>query len=229
MGLDLRTFVENDIRQHPRVAYQRLLSNDELRSIVASLPVLSPFKKEFKGAISVLDWDHRLPSQVLLMRLFGYYSMRSLASGQEAFDDRLESIGERDVFPEFDVPDFDQLGADEAYEIPVYLDKKMGECRLTSSWRREIKSSDFKLATQIARDSKAFREIKAENRSRLPGLGDLEAVSWTPPCESGHETWTIDVWYLLTFDGRIGAGQSLLVDLNAKEVVTVREFSVKAG
>ena len=60
-------------------------------------------------------------------------------------------------------------------------------------------------------------------------LGDLEAVSWTPPCETGHPRWTLDVWYLLAFDGRVGSGRSLLVDLEDRKVVTVRDFSVRAG
>jgi hypothetical protein len=52
---------------------------------------------------------------------------------------------------------------------------------------------------------------------------------WTPPCESGHAHWTLDVWYLLAFDGRVGSGRSLLVDLGERQVIRVRDFSVRAG
>ena len=60
-------------------------------------------------------------------------------------------------------------------------------------------------------------------------LGDLEAVSWTPPCESEHQEWTLDVWYLQAFDGRVGTGRSFLVDVKQSTVVAVRDFSVRTG
>ena len=60
-------------------------------------------------------------------------------------------------------------------------------------------------------------------------LGDAEATSWTPPCESGHSSWTLDVWYLLAYDGMFGQGRSFLVDLDEERVVSVREFSLRPG
>jgi hypothetical protein len=54
-------------------------------------------------------------------------------------------------------------------------------------------------------------------------------VSWTPPCESDHVRWTLDVWYLLAFDGRIGSGRSFLADLESKQIISVRDFSVRTG
>ena len=40
-------------------------------------------------AISIVDWDHRLPSSNLILRVYGYYSEDTLEAGYEAFDDRL--------------------------------------------------------------------------------------------------------------------------------------------
>jgi hypothetical protein len=54
-------------------------------------------------------------------------------------------------------------------------------------------------------------------------------VSWTPPCETQHERWTLDVWYLLAFDGRVGTGRSFLIDLGTSAVVSSRDFSVRTG
>ena len=56
-----------------------------------------------------------------------------------------------------------------------------------------------------------------------------DAVSWTPPCETQHSRWTLDVWYLLAFDGRVGTGRSFLIDLVDNLVVTSRDFSVRTG
>ena len=69
----------------------------------------------------------------------------------------------------------------------------------------------------------------ASTINRPSYLGELEAVSWTPPCETQHGRWTLDVWYLLAFDGRVGTGRSFLIDLVDNLVVTSRDFSVRTG
>ena len=79
------------------------------------------------------------------------------------------------------------------------------------------------------KSSPEFATLQSSLVSRPSHLGGLEAVSWTPPCESAHATWTLDVWFLLAFDGRTGTGRSVLVDLAGKQLVTVRDFSVRAG
>lgn len=222
------------LRLHPRIAYQGLFGDAASRSrIAATLPTLVPFKSRYHGAIAVLDWDHRLPSKSFALRIYAYYEPDSLAAGEEAFDDRLEEIGTRDRFPEFDVPDFADLPADEAYEVELAEGGEVQRCRLTSSWRRDVSDKDAMWAVDAARASKEFKQVSAAAADRPRHLGDLEAVSWTPPCESGHPRWTVDVWYLLAFDGRIGTGRSLLVELGAKaserRVVAMRDFSVRAG
>src|SRR5688572_2683837 len=143
MASDLRVFVAQDLRLHPRVAYQGLLAGDRARTDLAGrLPPLLPFRREYAGAVAVVDWDHRLPSKTLALRIYAYYSQDTLEAGEEAFDDRLEEIGRRDRYPEFDVPDFDHLAADEAYEVELAPDGTVGRCRLTSAWRREIAAED---------------------------------------------------------------------------------------
>jgi hypothetical protein len=230
MAADLRVFVERDLRLHPRVAYQGLVADEAARRRIANaLPPLVPFRKQYEGAICVVDWDHRLPSKGLALRIYAYYDGKTLAAGEETFDDRLEEIGRRDRFPEFDVPDFDHLVADEAYEIELATDGMIGRCRLTSAWRREIAPSDSESAVAIAQRSDEFRRLAEAHPGRPAHLGDLEAVSWTPPCESQHPRWTLDIWYLLAFDGRIGTGRSFLVELGQKAVVAVRDFSVRTG
>ena len=220
----------SELSLHPRVAYQGLLADrEDAAEIAASLRPMPPFRDEYVGAVCVLDWDHRLPSKVLLLRVYAYYSEEGLAAGQETFDDRLEEIGRCDRFPEFDVPDFDQIAADEAYEIEIGVDGALGRSRLTSAWRRNISAKESKLATSVVRASEEFAEVIAESEDRPSHLGDLEAVSWTPPCESEHADWTLDVWYLQAFDGRVGTGRSFLVDADREKVVSVREFSVRTG
>jgi hypothetical protein len=227
---DLRTFLARDLRIHPRVSYQQIIRDDEPGpQIAAELPLLIPFRNQYYGAISVVDWDHRLPSVMLPLRIYAYYTESAFAAGEEAYDDRLEEIGRRDIYPEFDVPDFDNLDADEAYEIEIDPAGQVGRCRLTSAWRRHIAPSDAEAAVEITGKAGEFRRLEAAMSDRPDRLGGLEAVSWTPPCESQHHTWTIDVWYLLAFDGRVGTGRSFLVDLEVRDVVASRDFSVRTA
>lgn len=222
------------LRQHPRLSYQGALGQAAARArLAATLPTLVPFRRTYHGAIVVADWDHRLPSRDAVLRIYAYYEAKSLAAGEEAFDDRLEEIGARDRFPEFDVPDFSELPADEAYEAELTLAGEIGRCRLVSAWRRDVAEREAMWAVDAARASSEFKQVAAAAPGRPRHLGDLEAVSWTPPCESGNERWTIDVWYLLQFDGRMGSGRSLLVEVGARaadaRVVALRDFSVRAG
>lgn len=230
MSNDLRALIAEEIRVHPRVAYQGLY-NDEVAAakLAASLPPLPCFRREYAGAITIVDWDHKLPSQTLALRVFGYYTEETLDAGLEAYDDRLEVIAERDRYPEFDVPDFDGLAADEAYEIELSPAGVIGRCRLTSAWRRTVAAADASAAVALAAASPEYKTLLETTQNRPAYLGELEAVSWTPPCESQHERWTLDVWYLLAFDGRVGTGRSFLIDLGANVVVASRDFSVRTG
>lgn len=229
MTADLRAFLAQDLRLHPRVAYQGLLPGDAGTAIADELAPLTAFRNEYSGAICIADWDHRLPSQLITLRIYAYYSEGTLAAGEEAYDDRVEEIGRRDRFPEFDVPDFDQLPADEAYEIELDSAAHVGRCRLTSAWRRNILHTDSEIAVAVASASDEYKKLRADLPNRPDRLGSLEAVSWTPPCESQHDSWTLDVWYLLAFDGRVGTGRSFLVDLEAKRVIAARDFSVRTA
>jgi hypothetical protein len=230
MSSDLRAFVTEDLRVHPRVAYQGVSADQATReALVEQLPPLPSFRRDYHGAIAVIDWDHRLPSQTFALRIYGYYDADNYLAGQEAYDDRVEEIGQRDMYPEFDVPDFDNLAADEAYEIELGTDCSVGRCRLTSAWRRSIEAVDAQAAVEVAQSCEEFIKLAAANTDRPAHLGELEAVSWTPPCESQHERWTLDVWYLLAFDGRVGTGRSFLIDLEANIMVAARDFSVRTG
>ncbi len=218
------------LRLHPRVAYQGHFKDDAERDkLLAALPDLVAFRQSYHAALAIVDWDHRLPSRQLTLRLYLYYDEWTFAEGEGAFDQRLEEIGARDRYPEFDVPDFSELPADEVYEAEVQTDGGVGTWRLTSTWRREVPVGEGQVAVTVARSSSEFAKIAAAAMDRPRHLGDLEAVSWTPPCESGHPRWTLDVWYLLAFDGRVGSGRSLLVDITERQVIRVRDFSVRAG
>ena len=73
----------------------------------------------------------------------------------------------------------------------------------------------------------AVRQVESGGR-----VDDLEVVGWTPPCESGHGRWTLDVWWLTEMAGPIGKGYSFLVELVApksERVVGQRPFTLRFG
>jgi hypothetical protein len=228
--IDPSAVVKKALMLHPRVAYQGLQRDEAARErIAAALPPFVPFRGEYHSMLAILDWDHRLPSRGLVLRINGFYSADAAAAGRASMDQRLAEIDSRDRFPEFDVPDFEGLIADEAYEAAVTLDGVVSEWRFTSTWRRDVTPQDGKVAVETARRSDAFKLVRSEAVGRPPHLGDLEAVGWCPPCESQHPRWTMDVWYLTSFDGQVGKGRSLLVDTGERRVVAVRDFAIRAG
>jgi hypothetical protein len=231
MALDLRDLLRAELRVHPRVQQQGLLARpDEGARLAATLPPLVPFANgQYAGASWMVDWDHRLPSRQTMLRLYAHYTDDRGRETQRALEGRLSDIGKEDLFPEFDVPDFVGLPADEAYETELDLGGNPSRLRLISEWRREIQQVPAEQAVEIVRLSEPFRDLKAKAKIRPAALGDLEPAEWSPPCESGHVRWAVDVWYLMTFNGMVGEGRAFLVDLEERSVVRERDFQFRAG
>jgi hypothetical protein len=215
---------------HPRVAQQAIGEGAARKVLDDALPRLQPFKgRPVHSVVATLDWDHRLPSKTLTLRLHVCYDANARQRFEQALQRRRDEIAERDRFPEFDVPDFGGLPADESYDVDLTAELGIEAMRLVSPWRREVGEEDSERAVLAVRNSSQFADAKRNEPMRPANLGDLEAVAWTPPCESNHASWTIDVWWLTSFDGRIGKGWSFLVDVGGTSVIAAREFTIRAG
>jgi hypothetical protein len=231
MALDLRDSLRAELRVHPRLTQQNLFGRaEDAGKIAAALPPLVAFgEAEYQSAIWIVDWDHRLPSRQVVLRLYAHYTEDRRRDFDAAYAARQEELRREDLFPEFDVSDFVGLPADEAYETEMDLGGTPGRLRLVSEWRRDIQPGPAARAIEIVRESEPFRDLKTQAAVRPPGLGDLEPAEWSPPCESGHVRWGVDVWYLLTFNGMVGEGRAFLVDLQERLVVRERDFQFRAG
>jgi hypothetical protein len=231
MGLDLRDFLRAELLVHPRIAQQAAwAASADGAALAAELPPLVPFgSAEYAGADWILDWDHRLPSQHAILRLSAYYTDERRREARATRERRRGEIVAGDLFPEFDVPDFAGLAADESYEAELALGASPARLRLVSEWRREIEPAAAARAVAIVRASPSFKDVLARTTFRPAGLGELEAAEWAPPCESGHSRWGIDVWYLLTYNGMVGEGRAFLVDGQEPMVVRERDFQFRAG
>lgn len=221
-----------DLRVHPRLVQQGLGGSPDTReALAAALPALPFFggRRAYR-IIAVLDWDHRLPGRRIFLRVHAIYDESAFELFERAYAERLGEIKRRNLYPEFDVPDFEELPASEVYDAELTPELGFERMRLVSPWRREVDADVASAAVGAVRESDAFARVRAAEESRPQHLGELEPVAWMPPCESGYEGWTVDVWWLTAFDGRTGRGWSFLVDVDALEpVVTHREFSVRAG
>jgi hypothetical protein len=222
-----------ELQVHARVLQQGIAQEAAQRVFDAALPKIQPFRERaLHSTVGVLDWDHRLPSKQLTLRMHVLYDAEARGRFDQALQRRQEEISSRDLYPEFDVPDFAGLPADEAYDVELTGTLEIETMRLTSPWRRDVAEEDATAAIDAVRTSPVFADVKKQEVGRSPALGDLEAVAWTPPCESGQRAWTLDVWWLTAFDGRIGRGWSFLVDPAADgdaRVLASREFTVRAG
>lgn len=223
--------LSSHVQRHPRIEHQGLAVGSAAGArLRETWPSLIPFAREaYQGLFAVLDWDHQLPSKSAVLRVYGYHARPALDVGLEQLNARLAEIRSHDLFPEFDVPDFSGISADEAYEGDVDADGQVTRVRLVSPWRREIAEDVASEAINVTRDSKQFETVIKAAEQRPEYLGDLEAVSWTPPCETDHDRWTIDCWYLLELDASVGTGRSFLVDVDRSHVVGVREFVVRTN
>jgi hypothetical protein len=230
-SMDPRDELRRELRRHPRVVHQGLFGDaTAVAQLADRLPPFVPFRGEgYVAALWVLDWDHRLPSRELVLRLYAFYGDAQRIEGLRGFDDRQAQITKEDIFPEFDVSDFAGLPADEAYEAEITVAGEPKKLRLVSDWRREVDPRLGRRAEDIVRRSSAFKELSSQVRARPPGLGDLEAAEWAPPTESGHGRWGLDVWYLRSFNGMVGEGTAFLVDLEDEKVVGQRDFQFRAG
>jgi hypothetical protein len=217
---------------HPRVAQQGFAEEDLQKLLGEVLPRVAPFRgRAVHSVVATLDWDHRLPSKTLTLRLHLCYDEAGRSRFEQAHARRRQEIADRDRFPEFDVPDLAGLPADESYDVELTSTLAVESMRLTSPWRREIAPEDARQAVATVRRSSQFADVQVGDAARSPQLGDLEAVAWTPPCESQQARWTLDVWWLTSFDGRIGRGWSFLVDFVSgdERVAAAREFTIRAG
>jgi hypothetical protein len=223
----------DDLHLHPRVLQQGLTEKKVREIFSAARAQLVPFRgHQTHAAIGLMDWDHRIPSKIFTLRIHVCYTQEARARFLQALDRRLEEIAGRDLFPEFDVPDYAGLPADESYDVELSPELKLDTIRLVSPWRREIAEEDASRAVELVRASSKFQEVKEREPAETPGLVELEAVAWTAPCESGLSAWTLDVWWLTSFDGRLGRGWSFLVDLApgvTDPLLAAREFAVRAA
>lgn len=231
----VRTAVEESLEIHPRLRFQGWSEKDKSRlaALSSALPELPPYgQKSVSGVVALLDWDHRLPSQELFLRIHVCYEKKSLANLRKTVEERKKIILAQDRFPEFDVPDYGGLLGDESYECVLRPDLTVQSCQLVSTWKRQVTAADKNRAVATVLRSELFKTTRKAHPQRAGTADELEVTGHVPPCESGFPRWTIDVWWLTNVEGGIGRGWSFLVELTDPKndlLIGQREFSIRLG
>lgn len=211
---------------HPRLVGQSILPDPvRLAELVGSVPPIVPFEgREYAHVRAILDWDHQLPSQMMILRIYCAHADHEARLIDIQVKKREAEIREDDLFPEFDVPDFGDFDAAETYVAGVEIDTwALEDLRFFSEWRREIRGNVARAALGAVRKRELFRE--AYRRRRSDALGGAVVVGWAPPALAHAAHWAVEVWLVTDFDGAAGSALVFMVDGNTHEVT--REYETE--
>lgn len=219
----VRETMRRELKVHVRITDQGNGPDEARRRQLAdSLPDLLAFGEHaFHGVRIVLDWDHQIPSQYMLMRIIACYDAKQLEQVDAMLHDRDEEIGESNLYPEFDVPDYGDIDGNESYVAllrPGSLEVE--DFRFMSNWRKQVRPAVADLAVETVKSSPSYG--KAASRRSGEGLGGPVVIGWAPPCLANSSAWAVEIWLLTEFDGHQGKARVFMVDLDRKEVT--REF-----
>lgn len=217
-----KTLLEN-LKVHVRLRDQgHDPSPEELQRLADELPSLSAFAdNKFESVRILLDWDHQLPSQFILLRVFGCYDERSAEQLDAVLEDRDAEIEETNLYPEFDVPDFGEIESSETYVAVMRPgNSEFEDFRFLSNWRKQVEPKVADAAVRIVRGFDGYKRAAAARAS--DGLGGPVVIGWAPPCLADCDAWAIEIWLLTEFDGHAGKARVFMVDTESESVT--REF-----
>lgn len=205
-------------RLHPRIAQQSLWPEAKTLDVLEELsPALVAFPgRDYAGVRVIVDWDHKLPSKGLSIRTYASYTQEGLDKLDEEFAQLGEKISRENLYPEFDLPDYNSITADEVYVQSVDIDPETGameakEVRFYSDWRRRVEPAVAKRVQNALEQTDSFQRA-ASNRQEGNQFSSAILVGWTPPCAARSEHWALELWLVTHFQGRFGKARVFMVD-----------------
>lgn len=224
-GLELVKTALNKPEMHVRVTDQEI-DEDDLRALLDHVPELVPFgNNKYVEVRAVVDWDHQLPSQHLILRVYAAYSDHEAESMGTQFRARQQQIDSGNLYPEFDVPDFADIEASESY-AGVFKKgaDKFEDFRFFAPWRKEVRQSVARSAVSAVKELDSFQRALKERKN--DALGSAVVVGWAPPCLGHSDNWAVEVWLLTEFDGQAGKAMVFMVDSDTEKVTREYETDV---
>jgi hypothetical protein len=219
----VRNALLEELKVHVRIEDQgHAPTPEELRALAKELPDLSAFADHrFRAVRVILDWDHQIPSQFVLLRVLACYDNEVLRRVDAILEDRDEEIAENNLYPEFDVPDYGEIESSETY-VAVMRPGSMQfeDFRFLSGWRKQVDPKTAETAVKTVRTYEGYKKAAAARQS--DGLGGPVVIGWAPPCLADTDEWAIEIWLLTEFDGHTGKAQVFMVDPRGEKVT--RQF-----
>jgi hypothetical protein len=215
-----------DLRVHVRLQEQQLAATPEFRKALHdAVPELVPYgSNQYAGVRAILDWDHQIPSEYMLLRIYTAYSRHEARLLDTQIRTREQGIANANVYPEFDLPDYGDLDASETYIAVLRPDSpEFEEFRFFSDWRKEVRPPVARAALSAVKQLDSYQ---AAYRARQnDALGSAVVVGWVPPCLARSSAWAIEIWLVVEFDGQVGKAQVFMVDSETLEVT--REYTTE--
>ena len=210
----------DELRVHVRLREQGVADREaELRKkLRESVPELSPYgSNQYAVVRAVLDWDHQIPSEYMLLRIYTAYSRHEARLLDTQFRARDQAIESDNVYPEFDLPDYGELDASETYIAVLRPNStEFEEFRFFSDWRKEVRPPVARAALSAVKQLDSYQE--AYRTRQNDALGSAVVVGWVPPCLAHSSAWAVEIWLVVEFDGQIGKARVFMVDSESLEV-----------
>ncbi len=198
---------------HPRLIDQGITAESDLvRGLNQVIPPLRPFGgNRYESVRVILDWDHKIPVEIITVRIYACYSNIEQRRLETQVRGRQQTIDADNLYPEFDLPDFGELDASEAYAAAFRPGELVpAEMRFFSPWRRDVRPAIARAAVGAVKQLESYKN--AYRRRNNESLGPAVAVGWAPPCVAQSDAWSIEVWLLTEFDGQSGRAMVFMVD-----------------
>jgi hypothetical protein len=219
----VRDAILNELKVHVRIDDQGHSPDEiELDELAAAVPHLAAFDgKRFTAVRAILDWDHQIPSQYILLRILACYDEDTVERVDAVIEDRDEEIEEMNLYPEFDVPDYGEIEGSETYIAVMRPGSfEFEDFRFLSAWRKNVAVKTAEAAVRVVRANDSYQRAAASRRT--DGLGGPVVIGWAPPCLAETGRWAIEIWLLTEFDGHTGKARVFMVDAERGDVT--REF-----
>jgi hypothetical protein len=212
-----------NLRVHVRLQEQGVLPTEELRmKLLAAMPELVPYgSNQYAAVRAILDWDHQIPTDYMLLRIYTAYSRHESRLLDTQIRARDQMIASDNLYPEFDLPDYDNLDSSETYIAALRPGStEFEEFRFFSDWRKEVRPPVARAALSAVKQLDSY--LEAYRARQNDALGSAVVVGWVPPCLAHSTAWAVEIWLVVEFDGHVGKAKVFMVD--SESLAVTREY-----
>lgn len=216
-----------DLRVHVRLQEQGIATGEGQgeafrERLHEAIPELSPYgSNQYAVVRAILDWDHQIPSDYMLLRIYTAYSRHEARLLDTQIRARDQAITADNVYPEFDLPDYGDLDASETYIAVLRPDSpEFEEFRFFSDWRKEVRPPVARAALSAVKQLESYQESYRARQN--DALGSAVVVGWVPPCLAQSTAWAVEIWLVVEFDGQVGKAKVFMVD--SESLAVTREY-----